>query len=72
MVFDSAKQKVTEFALEKAIKYLHKDPEKNLMITLDYLHSLALKPYHKQWVALVKDFCKRNPQVLMQAKRLLK
>lgn len=71
-MFDTAKQKVTEFALEKAIRYLHRDPEKNFMTTLDYLHHVALKPYHKRWVALFKDFCRRNPQVLMQAKRLLK
>ncbi len=70
MVLDNAKKKATEFALDKAVKYLHKNPEKNLFKILDYMKSVAIEPYHKLWIDDLKNYFSRTPAALEQAKRV--
>ena len=70
MFWETAKQKAAEFALDKAVKYLHKDPEKNIFTIMEYLKSVAVQPHHKEWIDSLQDYFRRTPEALMQAKRV--
>lgn len=70
MAFDSIKKAAAEFALDKAVKYLTKDPEKNLFTILNILEKAAIIPYHKDMVKAVRNHFQNNPQVMEQAKRV--
>lgn len=70
MVFDSVKKVAAEYALDKAIKYLNKDPEKNLFTIMDFLGKTAIAPNHKEMVRVVREYFENNPQVMEQTKRI--
>ena len=72
MSFEQVKKVAAEFALDKAIDYVVRDPEKNLLSLLDFAERLASRPEHKETVQSLRQHFKDNPGVMKQAKRLLK
>lgn len=70
MTFDSVKKIAAEFALERAINYVTKDPEKNLFILLEFMEKVAIAPGHKDAVRAVKEHFKDNPLIMEQTKRI--
>jgi MoaA/NifB/PqqE/SkfB family radical SAM enzyme len=70
MSLDTVKKVAAEFALDKAIKYVTKNPEKNLFTILDFLEKIATMPEHKNMMRVVKEHFKRNPEVMEQTKRV--
>jgi len=70
MTFDSVKRLAAEFALDRAINYITKDPEKNLFVLLDFMERVAIAPGHKDAVRAVKVHFKDNPLIMEQTKRI--
>lgn len=70
MTFDSVKKVAAEFALDRAINYITKDPEKNLFELLDFMEKVAITPGHKDAVRAVKDHFRDNPLIMKQTKRI--
>lgn len=67
---ESAKKLAAEVALDKAIKYVSKNPEQNLITIMKFLEKLASLPEHKKMVAVVKDKFENNPAIMEQTKRV--
>ena len=61
MALDSVKKIAAEFALDKAINYITKDPDKNLFVLLDFVEKVARAPGHKEVVKKLKVHFKNNP-----------
>lgn len=72
MYFESVKKIAAELALDKAIKYISKDPEKNLPVLMDFVERVAVIPDHKESIKKLKDYFSDNPLVMEQARRLCK
>jgi len=72
MPFESVKKLAAEFALDKAIKYITKDPEKNLSLLMDFLEKVAVVPDHKESIRKLKIHFRNNPLVMEQTRRLCK
>jgi MoaA/NifB/PqqE/SkfB family radical SAM enzyme len=70
MAFDSVKKIAAEFALDKAINYITKDPDKNLFVLLDFAEKVARAPGHKEAVKKLKVHFKDNPQIMDQTRRI--
>jgi len=70
MAFDSVKKIAAEFALDKAINYITKDPEKNLLTLMDFIEKVAIAPDHKEAVKKLKAHFKGNPQIMEQTRRI--
>ncbi|RJX24170.1 MAG: radical SAM protein [Dethiobacter sp.] len=70
MAFDSVKKVAAEFALDRAINYITKDPEKNLSTLLDFIEKVAIAPDHKEAVKKLKAHFKNNPQIMAQTRRI--
>lgn len=72
MPFDSVKKLAAEFALDKAIKYIGKDPQKNLAVLMDFLERVAVLPDHKESIKKLKDHFRDNSLIMEQTRRLCK
>ncbi len=72
MYFESVKKIAAELALDKAIKYISKDPEKNLPVLMDFAERVAVIPDHKESIKKLKEHFSDNPLVMEQARRLCK
>lgn len=70
MAFDSVKKIAAEFALDRAINYITKDPEKNLLTLMDFIEKVAIAPDHKEAVKKLKAHFKNNPQIMEQTRRI--
>ena len=70
MAFESVKQVAAEFALDKAIRYITQDPQKNLITIMNFLEKLARLPEHQTRVKVVKERFERDPQIMEQTKRV--
>ncbi|NMB42440.1 MAG: radical SAM protein [Firmicutes bacterium] len=70
MAFESVKKIAAEYALDKAINYITKDPEKNLLTLMDFIEKVAIAPDHKEAVKKLKDHFKGNSQIMEQTRRL--
>ncbi len=70
MTFDSVKKIAAEFALDRAVNFITKDPEKNLFELLDFIEKVAITPGHKDAVRAVKDHFRDNPPIMEQTKRI--
>lgn len=70
MAFEHFKKIAAEFAVEKAIRYITRDPENNLMTIMNFLEKVAVLPGHKTMVAAVRNNFQRNPQVMEQTRRV--
>lgn len=70
MAFDSVKKIAAEFALDKAINYITKDPDKNLFVLLDFVEKVARAPGHKEAVKKLKVHFKDNPRIMEQTRRI--
>ena len=70
MAFDSVKKIAAEYALDKAIDYITKDPEKNLLTLMDFIEKVAIAPDHKDAVKKLKVHFKGNSQIMEQTRRL--
>lgn len=70
MAFDSVKKIAAEFALDKAINYITKDPDKNLFVLLDFVEKVARAPGHKEVVKKLKVHFKNNPRIMEQTRRI--
>jgi len=70
MAFDSVKKLATEYALDRAINYVTRDPENNLFVILNFLERVAILPEHKRMVEVVKNKFDNNQPIMEQAKRI--
>ncbi|HHT46783.1 MAG TPA: hypothetical protein GX004_05765, partial [Firmicutes bacterium] len=70
MAFDSVKKIAAEYALDRAINYITKDPDKNLFVLLDFVEKVARAPGHKEAVKKIKAHFKDNPQIMEQTRRV--
>ena len=70
MSFESVRKIAAELALDKAIKYISKDPEKNLPVLMDFVERVAVIPDHKESIKKLKDYFSDNPLVMEQAQAL--
>lgn len=70
MDFYEIKKSAAGYALEKAINYITKDPENNLMALLNYAEKAAVVPDHKIAVSKLKEHFQNSPQILEQTKRV--
>ena len=70
MAFDSVKKIAAEFALDRAINYITKDPEKNLLTLMDFIEKVAIAPDHKEAVRRLKAHFKNSPQIMEQTRRI--
>jgi len=70
MALDSVKKIAAEFALDKAINYITKDPDKNLFVLLDFVEKVARAPGHKEVVKKLKVHFKNNPRIMEQTRRI--
>ncbi len=70
MLPESAKKLAAEVALDKAINYVSKNPEKNLITIMDFLEKMASEPQHKKMVEVVKDKFETNPAIMEQTRRV--
>lgn len=70
MAFDSVKKVAAEFALEKTIKYISKDPEHNLPTLMNFLEKVAVLPEHKEMARALKTHFKNSPQIMEQTKKI--
>jgi len=72
MAFSKVRRTARELALDRAVRYLAKDPEKNLMVLLDFAERVAFDQEQKRKIRLLREHFKDNPQVQEQAVRLSK
>ncbi len=72
MTFDSVKKIAAELAIDQAIKYISKDPEKNLPVLMDFVERVAVVPDHKESIKKLKDHFRDNPLIMEQTRRLCK
>jgi MoaA/NifB/PqqE/SkfB family radical SAM enzyme len=72
MPFDSVKKLAAELALDKTIKYISKDPEKNLSVLMDFVEKVAVIPDHKESISKLKEHFHGNSLVMEQIRRLCK
>ena len=70
MAFDSVKKVAAEFALEKTINYISKDPEHNLPTLMNFLEKVAVLPEHKEMARALKTHFKNSPQIMEQTKKI--
>lgn len=70
MAFDSVKKVAAEFALDRAIKYVSKDPEKNLPTLMEFLEKVATLPNHKEMAKNLRYHFESSPQIMEQTKRI--
>lgn len=61
-----------EFALDKAVKYVSRDPEKNIMVLIDFAERLAFDPEQKRKINMLREHFRDNPVIMEQAQRLAK
>lgn len=66
------KKAAAEFALDKAIRYVTRDPEKNVMALLDFAGRVAYRPEHKTAIQSLKNHFQNHPEIMRQAKRVAK
>jgi len=64
------KKVAAEFALDKGIRYITKDPEKNLPIIMNFLEKAAVRSEHKEVIVKLKRHFKEHPNILEQARRI--
>lgn len=72
MSFETVKKAATEVALDRAVQYVTKDPERNVFGMIDFAERVATRPEHKESIARLREHFKTHPNVLEQAKRLSK
>ncbi|NLJ55454.1 MAG: radical SAM protein [Firmicutes bacterium] len=70
MEFGSVKKLAAEFALERAVNYVTRDPEKNLSILLDFMERVAIDPGHRDAVRTLKTHFRDNSPIMEQTKRI--
>ncbi len=70
MKLDAIKKLAAELALDRAIRYVAKDPGKNISTIMEFLEKAAIMPHHKKMIEVVKDKCKNDPGVMEQARRV--
>ncbi len=72
MAYQAVKKAARELALDKAVNYLAKDPEKNLFVLIDFAERLAFDQEQKRKIRLLREHFKDNDLVKEQARRLSK
>lgn len=70
MAFDAVKKIAAGYALDKAIEYISKDPEKNLITLMDFVEKVAITPEHKIAISKLKEHFQNSPQVMEQTRRV--
>ncbi|MEW5921324.1 MAG: radical SAM protein [Bacillota bacterium] len=70
MAFDAVKKVAAGYALEKAIKYITKDPEKNLITLMNFVEKVAVVPDHKIAVSKLKNHFQNSPHIMAQTRRV--
>ncbi len=70
MDFDNVKKNAAGYALEKAIKYITKDPENNLMTLINLAEKAAVVPDHKIALSKLKAHFQNSPHIMEQTKRV--
>lgn len=70
MGFDSVKKIAAEFALDRAVKYVSKNPEKNLLTLMEFLEKVATIPNHKEMANNLKSHFEKSPWIMEQTKRI--
>ncbi len=72
MAYLEVKRAARDLALDKAVHYLARDPDKNLFVLLDFAERLAFDQEQKRKIRLLREHFKDNEQVREQARRLSK
>ncbi|MDO9536507.1 MAG: radical SAM protein [Bacillota bacterium] len=70
MEFDSVKKIAAEFALERVINFIARDPEHNLPLLFNFIEKVAIAPGHKSVVKKIKAHIHGNGQIMEQTKRI--
>jgi hypothetical protein len=70
MEFDSVKKVAAEFALDRVINFIARDPEHNLPLLFNFVEKVALDPGHKSAVKRIKTHIQGNGQIMEQTKRI--
>ncbi len=70
MKLGAIKKLAAELALDRAIRYIKRDPEKNLSTIMDFLEKAATLPHHKKMIAIVKRKFETDPGVMQQVRRV--
>ena len=70
MDFDNVKKTAAGYALEKAIKYITRDPENNLMALINIAEKAAVVPDHKIAISKLKIHFQNSPHIMEQTKRV--
>lgn len=70
MEFDSVKKIAAEFALDRVINFIARDPEHNLPLLFDFIEKVAVAPGHKSAVKKLKNHFHGNAQIMEQTKRI--
>ena len=72
MAYLKVKRAARELALDKAVHYLARDPDKNLLVLLDFAERLAFDREQKRKVQQLREHFRDNKQIQEQARRLSK
>jgi len=70
MKMAAIKRLAAELALDRALQYLTRDPEKNLTTILHFLQRTAVLPHHKKMIEVVKQKFESDPGIMPQVKRV--
>lgn len=70
MAFDSVKKAVAEFALDKVLRYVGRDPERAIVSLLDFSARIATHPKHKAAIRSLRERLHVQPGICEQARRL--
>ena len=70
MDFDDFKKGAAGYALEKAINYITKDPEHNLMALINIAEKAAVVPDHKIALSKLKAHFQKSPHIMEQTRRV--
>ncbi len=71
MAFESVKKQAAEYAVEKAIGYISREPQKNIFTILNFLEKVAVIPEHINIVRSLKNHFQDNLPVMEQAQRIV-
>ncbi len=70
MVNQFIKKTASKFLLGRAIRYITKDPEKNLITIMKYLETVAIMKEHRAMVTAMKNYFIRTPEAMEQTRRV--
>lgn len=72
MAFKTVRKVARELALDRAIHYVAREPEKNVFVLLDFAERMAVNKEQKRKIRVLREHMKDHPPIMEQTRRLAK